>query len=444
VATEPHVVDDRQHARFSVHRGTMRDPALLTAERRTIFDRSWLYVGHESEIREAHQWRARNVGGRPIIFVRDANLEMHVFFNLCSHRGTTLCREPSGESRSLTCFYHAWTFDTSGNLTTLPGESAYGPEFDRSALALISPPRVDAYRGFVFLNYDANAVSLVDYLGGAREYLDLIVDQGLDAGLEVLRGTHEYTIKANWKLLAENSFDAYHVAPTHRRYLRMVSNAGAATLTDTPGERAITAGIDLGRGHAAIATIRDEFRLGRPLSADAAAAEAQQRARLDAVYDPAWVDRMYGIRNVVIFPSLVVIDLVGGIIVRTMFPRSAEEVEVSSWELAPVGEHPGLRAARLDNFLTFWGPAGFATPDDVEALEAIQRGFAASDFAPWSDISRGMTTERARHSDELQMRVFWRRWNEAMTGERSEPESHVTPAPLRAPRQVLDHSADRS
>ena len=444
MAAGPYIVDDRERALFSVHRSTMRDPDLLARERSSIFDRSWLYVGHESEIRGAHQWRARDVGGRPVIFTRDENLDVHVFFNLCSHRGTTLCREPSGEGRSFTCFYHAWTFDTGGNLTTLPGESAYGPAFDRSRLALKSPPRVDSYRGFVFLNYDADAPPLLDYLGEAREYLDLVVDQGLAAGMEVLRGTHDYTIEANWKLLAENSFDAYHVAPTHRRYLRMVSNAGAAGLAGEPGERAITAGIDLGHGHAVIATVRDAFRLGRPLDAAAALAGAERRAQLEAVYDPAWVDRMYGIRNLVIFPSLVVIDLVGGIIIRTLYPRSAQEVEVSSWELAPVGEHPGLRAARLDNFLTFWGPAGFATPDDVEALEAIQRGFAASDFAPWSDISRGMTTERARHSDELQMRVFWRRWNEAVTGARSEPEPHLTPAPLRAPRLVLDRTRSGS
>jgi benzoate/toluate 1,2-dioxygenase alpha subunit len=143
---------------------------------------------------------------------------------------------------------------------------------------------------------------------------------------------------------------------------------------------------------------------------------------------------MYGIRNLVIYPNLVVIDLVGGIIIRTFHPVGVDSVKVSAWELAPRGEHPLLRQARLDNFLTFWGPAGLATPDDVEALECIQRGFGAGEDAAWSDASRGMSSERSRHTDELQMRVFWRRWNQAMTGETSPPEPHVVATPLLAPR----------
>jgi p-cumate 2,3-dioxygenase alpha subunit len=68
-----------------------------------------------------------------------------------------------------------------------------------------------------------------------------------------------------------------------------------------------------------------------------------------------------------------------------------------------------MRAKRLDSFLTFLGPGGFATPDDMEALESCQAGFLA-DGVEWSDLSRGMLSE-PRPVDELQMRAFWRRWN---------------------------------
>jgi hypothetical protein len=64
------------------------------------------------------------------------------------------------------------------------------------------------------------------------------------------------------------------------------------------------------------------------------------------------------------------------------------------------------------------GPGGFATPDDVEALEACQAGFRAAGGVPWSDISRGMHREHRGQacgiSDELQMRVFWRQWERRM------------------------------
>jgi p-cumate 2,3-dioxygenase alpha subunit len=98
--------------------------------------------------------------------------------------------------------------------------------------------------------------------------------------------------------------------------------------------------------------------------------------------------------------------------VRTFMPSAPNQMDVTAWEMAPVGESPTLRASRLDNFLSFLGPAGFATPDDVEALESCQQGFN-SGGVEWNDISRGMNRE-AQGSDELQMRVFWRRWAEQM------------------------------
>ena len=70
-----------------------------------------------------------------------------------------------------------------------------------------------------------------------------------------------------------------------------------------------------------------------------------------------------------------------------------------------------LKAYRLDNALTFWGPAGLATPDDIEALDQCQRGFASVHEVPYSDISRGMRSGAPTAVDELQMRTFWRRWN---------------------------------
>ena len=73
-----------------------------------------------------------------------------------------------------------------------------------------------------------------------------------------------------------------------------------------------------------------------------------------------------------------------------------------------------MLARRLDSFLTFLGPGGFATPDDTEALESCQIGFRVKEVE-WSDISRGMHRE-ARSNDELQMRTFWRRWNAHMQG----------------------------
>jgi len=100
------------------------------------------------------------------------------------------------------------------------------------------------------------------------------------------------------------------------------------------------------------------------------------------------------------------------ITVRTYHPTAPDYMEVSAWALAPQEESPWARKYRLLNFLEFLGPGGFATPDDVEALEQCQRGFGNLAEARWSDISKGMNRAQPSFDDEIQMRAFWTEWNE--------------------------------
>jgi p-cumate 2,3-dioxygenase subunit alpha len=413
-----YVDDDRAMPRFRVNRSVMTDPEVFAKERDLIFGRSWLYVGHETELGKPNDFRTRTVAGRPVIFARDAKGKIRVWMNSCPHRGAMLCREPRGNARFMTCFYHGWSFSTSGEMVSIPDDASYGPGFERPGLA--APPHVDSYRGFVFVNFDPGAVSLRSYLAGATEYLDLVADQS-EVGMRVLQGTHEYSVKANWKLLVENSFDGYHLLSTHQRYLEMISAAhgGANPIRGT------SRAIDLGGGHAVMAGGPAAKKLfGRPLSEAAEQEHAERFGRFREAYGDAWVDRMDGNRNLVIFPNLVIIDLVMGVVIRKIDPVSPDYMEVSAWELVPPEEGEELRRQRLDNFLTFWGPGGLASPDDVEALESAQRGFAARAELPWSDISRGMHKAAPAGADELQIRTWWREWNRIITGEDLPEEPH--------------------
>jgi p-cumate 2,3-dioxygenase subunit alpha len=430
-----YVIDDRNMPRFRVNREVMVDPGVFAKERDRIFDHSWLYIGHETELKKKNDFKTRKVAGRPLIFARDAKGQIQVWINSCPHRGAMLCREPQGNARFLTCFYHGWTFSTAGDMVSMPGDDAYGENYERPDLA--SPAKVDSYRGFVFVSFDPDIVDLKSYLAGATEYLDLVCDQS-EVGMEVLEGTHEYSVKANWKLLVENSVDGYHAVSTHQRYFEMVLAARGSIDPSALGE---SRSIDLGNGHAVIAGgPTTEGLFGRPLS-DAGAAEREARFdRLRKKYGDGWVNRLSGNRNLVIFPNLVVIDLVMGVVVRKIDPVSPDYMEVTAWEMVPPEEGEELRKQRLDNFLTFWGPGGLASPDDVEALEACQAGYAGRRELEWSDISRGMSKPVNSTTDELQMRTWWRRWNELITGEKLPAEEK---APLEglfeAPR--LEHDA---
>ena len=436
-----YVIDDRETPRFRVARKALIDPAILEEERRNVFDRSWLYVGHESEIANAHDFRSRNVGGRPVILTRNANGEVRVFVNSCPHRGMQIETRPEGHGRFLKCFYHGWTFNTSGDLVALPSEDSYGENFDRHNLCLVQPAKVASFRGFVFLSWTPDIVDLETYLAGAADILDLFADQS-DDGMQVTGGSHLYAAKANWKLLSENSADGYHALTTHHRYLVMLKESGK-NLAEVfaPGAGA-TLGWDLGNGHAVIGgadgTGGRNTGLGRDLSPEALKRQMARREKFAKKFGEEWTARMFASRNLVIFPNLAIVDLIMGITIRTYYPVTPSYMEVTAWSLQPSDDDPELHRMRQENFLTFWGPAGLATPDDIEALERCQRGFAAYEVAPWNDISRGMQSGSPTFSDDLQMRTFWREWDRRMTG--TVHPNEVAPT-LRAGRKAWPYES---
>jgi p-cumate 2,3-dioxygenase alpha subunit len=418
---DTYIIDDREAGRFRVNRRVFTDVECLAEERRRIFDKCWIYVGHESEVPHAGDYRSRNVAGRPLILIRGDDSTTRVLLNTCTHRGAMVCRQKSGNARSFQCPCHAWTFSSRGQLIGVPGEDSYSAAFSRKDMALVTPPLVDSYRGFIFACFDPASVSLYEYLAGAREYLDLVVDQS-EIGMRIVAGQQSYSARANWKLLVENSYDGYHGLPTHQRYFGFLADTGidmkGGVAPDSPRQKAL----DLGNGHAVVEAVAP---WGRPIARWVPAFGenrrehfAQVRRRFDERFGPERAWRICETsRNLGIFPNLVINDIMA-ITVRTFYPVVPGYMEVNAWALAPIEENAEDSALRLDNFLTFLGPGGFATPDDVEMLESCQRGFANTEVG-WSDISRGMKREHPAVTDELQMRAFWRRWNDLMTA----PES---------------------
>lgn len=404
------VIDDCERGIFRVHRSVFTEPEILELERRRVFDACWLYAGHESEVPERGDFVTRRVGGRPVILVRDDDGEVHVWLNTCRHRGNLVCREPSGNAKTFQCFYHAWTFNTRGELIGLPGEDAYSEDFDRKDMGLVHVPRMEMYRGLIFVSFNPAIEGLVAYLGNAKEYLDLALDYS-EAGLEIVGGTQAYSMRANWKLLVENSIDGYHALPTHQRYFgQYLQDMGVADRQT--GARVVSYGTGraLDNGHAVI-----ESPFGALLLARRAATELEAiRQRLEARFGPERAHKITAYnRNLLIFPNLILID--NWKTVRTFYPIAPDYVEITAWAFLPKEDSPQLRQLRLDNFISFLGPGGFGTPDDVEALENCQRAFATVLEVEWSDISRGMKREQPLATDELQMRTFWRRWHQLMT-----------------------------
>lgn len=415
VSRDKMVIDDQAAGIFRVNRRAFSDPDIFELERRKIFENCWVYAGHESEVPNAGDFRSRRLGNRPIILVRGDDRVVRVLLNTCTHRGTMVCRERRGSARTFQCPYHAWTFNTRGELIGVPGEDAYSDAFDRSEFSLGQPARTDSYRGFVFVNFNPSAPDLNDYLAGAKEYLDLVCDQS-ETGMKISDGLQAYSVRANWKLLVENSYDGYHGLPTHQRYFMFLAETGIDVKGGISAHR--QKALDLGNGHGAIEYVGT---WGRPIAHWVPAFGELAKGRIDEKYQrlvekfgQERADRIaQSSRNLIIFPNLVINDIMS-ITVRSFYPVTHDYMEVNAWNLAPVDEGEEDCALRLDNFLTFLGPGGFATPDDVEMLESGQRGFMNREVQ-WSDLSRGMKREKPSITDELQIRAFWRRWNELMT-----------------------------
>jgi p-cumate 2,3-dioxygenase alpha subunit len=413
------VVDDPDKKVFRVHRTSMTSQEVFDQEMERIFAHTWLYVGHESEIPNKGDYVRRPVGNRPLFMVRGAKSgRVNVFHNTCTHRGAVVCRRDSGNSKLFQCFYHAWSFDSEGTLIGVPGEDAYVDNIDKSSLGLARVIKVESYRGFVFASFDPDIVDLVTYLAGAREYLDMVIDEA-DGNLQIIKGTQEYGMQANWKLLVENSIDGYHASSTHDTYFKYLLSLGTDLSVGVSG---VTK--DLGNGHAVLEYLAP---WGRPVAKWEPLFGEDAKVEIDAMR-ASFVDK-YGEergrrmtdynRNMLIYPNLIINDIMA-LTVRTFMPKSPTELAITAWEAAPADELPGVRQRRLDSFLTFLGPGGFATPDDIEALESCQQGFS-SGGVEWNDISRGMGRE-PQATDEEQMRAFWRRWRDQMDGQQLEAQ----------------------
>lgn len=462
----PLIVDDEARGIFRVHRSVFTDPDILAAEQERIFDRCWLYAGHKSEVRAPGDFVTRRVGGRPVIISRGRDEKVRVLLNSCSHRGTMVCREPRGNTKVHRCIYHGWSYTPEGELRGLPGKGAYSEAFDRRDLGLRQPPGgTSVYRDLVFVNFNpGNDVTLEDYLADAKGYIDLVVDQAA-ARMEVVGGSHSYGVRGNYKLLVENSIDGYHAITTHRRYfdwlfgdggvpeamaayvravdesLRLTSNELAAQLR-ADGELTRFTPKALGNGHSIPGRAVGPW--GRPMAQWAPHFGEERKVRFKELYSNA-VERLGEERayrvcmcsgNIQIFPNLVISDIMTTNI-RTYHPTEPGYAEVDSWCLGPEEEEPEERALRLDSFVSFLGPGGFATPDDLEVVEACQRGYETIKEAAYSDVSRGMTRSSATDLDELQMRAYWREWARLMNSPTSTAmhEDQRGYAPLRT-RQI--------
>lgn len=380
------------------------DPAIFELEMSLIWEKTWVFLAHESQIRNRGDFIQAHIGRHPILVTRDREGQVNALVNSCTHRGAKVSRLSKGNTRAFSCPYHGWVFASSGELIGIKeeAEGGYPASFDKSRLGLRPVPRFESYRGFYFGCFDEHIEPLADYLGDARTFIDLLVDQGPN-GIEVLKGAATYSFRGNWKLQAENGIDGYHPTTVHKNFAdtqrqRLRANAGSGapkTLELIPTGPTGNAGyFDFGNGHGVMwgTFPNPQERCNYP-----ARPEVEQRigtVRAD------W--SLGKLRNLFLYPSVFLMDNRGSQI-RVIRPIAVDQTEVVTYAIAPVGESPELKRKRLRQYEDFFNPSGMATPDDLAEFEATQEGMGGG-AGTYSDLSRGARNQvrgANRHARDL-------------------------------------------
>src|SRR4030095_1688671 len=133
-------------------------PEVFAEERKAIFSRQWVCVGHQSQISKAGDYLVQEVAGESVIVVRDQKGELHGFYNVCRHRGTRLCEEASGHALSIQCPYHAWTYGLDGRLLGAPHMDE-APGFHKADYSLHAV-NLTLWEGFIFVSLAGDPMPL--------------------------------------------------------------------------------------------------------------------------------------------------------------------------------------------------------------------------------------------------------------------------------------------
>ncbi len=376
----------------ALDRRPFADPALFEAEFPQIWEKTWVYLAHESQIPKPYDYITTWIGRTPVIVNRNGEGRIGGLVNICTHRGSRLCRRIRGSAMDYSCGFHGWTFDLEGNLRSAVSEARAGfPDgFDKSALGL-RKVNVESYRGFIFGTLNPNAEPLVDHLAESKVFIDLIVDQS-PHGVEVLKGSSTYTYDGNWKCSTENGLDGLHVRSVHANYVATVNHRKeretAANMVETRNAGAIfrSAGgfYDLGRGHTVLWSEWTNPEAS-PLWAHREILE-QRMGKTRAAWATGYL------RNLLIYPNLFLMDQMSTQI-RVIRPLTVDKTEVTIYCFAPVGEGRAERSKRLRQYEDFFNASGMATPDDLSEFNASQIGYRNYRILRWSDFSRGSAHE---------------------------------------------------
>jgi phenylpropionate dioxygenase-like ring-hydroxylating dioxygenase large terminal subunit len=182
-------------------------PAFLEREIKDVFAREWVSVGRASALAEPGDYLTYELAGQPIFVIRDTGGKLRAMSNVCLHRMSTLL-EGAGNKRTIVCPYHAWTYNLDGTLRAAPAMTL-NEGFCREHYKL-PQIRCEEWLGWIMVTLNEAAPPVAAQLGDVEALID---DYAMETYIETFRETHVWD--TNWKILAENFMESYHLPVCH-------------------------------------------------------------------------------------------------------------------------------------------------------------------------------------------------------------------------------------
>ena len=383
----------------TVHRSVYVDAAIFETELTRIFERSWVYVGHESQVAKPGDYYATRIGRHPVVVVRGDDKKIRVFFNRCMHRGAQIVGEGCGSAvKAMRCGYHGWIYGLDGALRSVPARGGYeaGPvRPGAEVFALRSIAAVEQHRGFIFARISAQGPSLTDWLGPLAGSLDNFVDRAPAGEVEVAGGVLRYEHACNWKFFIENTLDALHPMVVHQSAARSAREVAAAQGTQ---EDALTFELQALAPFAGSYTFYDDMGgrvmpnghadLGGAASIHSNYAEdPDYLAAMKAAYGESRAREILAIsrNNSVAYPSMMFKAPIQ--LLRVVRPLAVDRTLIETWHFRLKGAPASMLARTLAYSTLVNSSAGMVGPDDHQIYRQLQSGLATSQIE-WVEMSR--------------------------------------------------------
>ncbi len=406
-----------QHDR--VHGSLYTDKDLFDAELERIWYRTWVYVGHVSEVPEPNDYVVKSIGPQSLIMARDKQGGIHLLLNRCAHRANLVCDAPKGNSSAFRCPYHGWTFANTGKLLGYPFNSGYGGREAKQELGLGRVARVAEHNGFVFGSMAEDGPTLDEHLGGAIEAFDRLTRLSPTGEVELTAGWLRHRVTANWKMLMENETDGYHPQFVHASIFSVAKSG----IGDLYGDKSTAVCRDLGGGHTEN-DLRPEFRrIGQPLGWFGTTPDKvpEYVSQMEHAYGAGEANEILidGAPHVMIFPNLFIAEIQLFVLQPLAVDETVQHVTAVQFKGSP-----DMNRRLLQQTIGSVGPAGFLLADDSEMYERNQRGVRVRE-PEWLQLRRGTHRERrdddgfmvADATDELPQRAMWQHYKQLMEEE---------------------------